>query len=300
MATIVVSIICIAMIIVGGMTLSQGILTSADRAALSVEDISIREGELNRTSLENVRAAQLSWGDFLRITVQNTGQTKLANFDKWDVIVHYYDESGTYYTKWLPYTESEPGSNEWQLARIGLNGPTDFFEPGILNPSEEMIILANIDPVSGNATVGDITVSTANGVYDSISFSNPSYTLLTPHSESTIIACTGYYEIAEATPADGPALTYRQDYANSCSIKMTLPLVPGMYILWWESVKYRRQTGLLIIAVISLVEGPSRVRMAMSLSALIFSSGKRTEPSVLLSVLMSLKPILPPAKRVSG
>jgi hypothetical protein len=214
MATIVVSIICIAMIIVGGMTLSQGILTSADRAALSVEDISIREGELNRTSLENVRAAQLSWGDFLRITVQNTGQTKLANFDKWDVIVHYYDESGTYYTKWLPYTESEPGSNEWQLARIGLNGPTDFFEPGILNPSEEMIILANIDPVSGNATVGDITVSTANGVYDSISFSNPSYTLLTPHSESTIIACTGYYEIAEATPADGPALTFRQDYVR--------------------------------------------------------------------------------------
>jgi hypothetical protein len=214
MATIVVSIICIAMIIVGGMTLSQGILTSADRAALSVEDISIREGELNRTSLENVRAAQLSWADFLRVTVQNTGQTKLASFDKWDVIVHYYDESGTYYTKWLPYTEETPGDDEWQPARIGLNGPTDFFEPGILNPSEELVILARIDPLSGNATVGDITVSTANGVYGSISFANPGYTLLTPHSESTTIASTEYYEIAEATNADGPLLTYRQDYVR--------------------------------------------------------------------------------------
>lgn len=214
MATIIVSIICIAMIIVGGMTLSQGILTSADSAALSVEDISIREGELNRTSLENLRATQLSWADFLRVTVQNTGQTKLASFDKWDVIVHYFDDSGTYYTKWLPYTEETPGADKWQVARIGLNGPTEFFEPSILNPSEELVILANINPLSGNATVGDITVSTANGVYDSISFSNPGYTLLTPHSESTIIASTEYYEIAEATSADGPLLTYRQDYVR--------------------------------------------------------------------------------------
>ena len=214
MATIVVSIICIAMIIVGGMTLSQGILTSADRAALSVEDISIREGELNRTSLEDIRATQLSWADFLRVTVQNTGQTKLASFDKWDVIVHYYDDSGTYYTKWLPYTEETPGIDEWQATRIGLNGPTDFFEPGILNPSEELVILANINPLSGNATVGNITVSTSNGVYDSISFSNPGYTLLIPHSETTTIASTDYYEIAEAAPGDGLSLTFRQDFVR--------------------------------------------------------------------------------------
>jgi len=175
MATIVVSIICIAMIIVGGMTLSQGILTSADKTALSVEEITARQGEYNRTSLETVRAAQLSWANFLRITVQNTGQVKLASFDKWDVIVHYYDESGTYYTKWLPYTEDNPGNDEWQVSRIGLNGPTDFFEPGILNPSEEMVILASINPLSGNATVGNITVGTSNGVYSSISFSNPGF-----------------------------------------------------------------------------------------------------------------------------
>jgi hypothetical protein len=144
--------------------------------------------------------------------VQNTGQVKLADFDKWDVIVHYYDESGTYYTKWLPYTLDNPSNDEWQASRIGLNGPTDFFEPGILNPSEEMIILASIEPLSGNATVGNITVSTANGVYSSISFSNPGYTLLTAHSEDTTIASTDYYELVEATPADGSAITFRQDY----------------------------------------------------------------------------------------
>jgi hypothetical protein len=211
MATVVVSIICIAMIIVGGITLSQGILTSADTAAFSVNNISIREGEYNRTSLDALRAARLSWANCLRLTVKNTGQTKLADFDKWDVIVHYYDDSGINHIKWLPYTGNSPVENEWQAARIGLNGPTDFFEPGILNPSEELIILAKTNPPTGNATTGNITISTVNGVYESISFSDPGYTLLVPHSENTTIAGTDYYELEEAAPADGTAITNTTD-----------------------------------------------------------------------------------------
>ena len=83
MATILVSIICIGLLIVGGITMAQGILTSVDTAALSVEGISFREGELNRTQLETVRAAHLSWADLLRVTVRNDGQTKLADFVNW-------------------------------------------------------------------------------------------------------------------------------------------------------------------------------------------------------------------------
>lgn len=207
MATVIVSIICIAMIIVGGMTLSQGILTSADSAALSVEEIGVREGEMARTNLEIFRAAELSWADLLRVTVENTGQTKLASFNKWDLIVHYYDGAGTYHTEWLPYTTGVPGDNEWQKARIGLNGPIEFFEPDILNPGEELVILARLDPPPGANTTGDITVATPNGISDSISFWNPGYTLLTPHSENTTIAGTRYYQLEEATPADGAAVT---------------------------------------------------------------------------------------------
>ena len=105
MAAIVVSIICVAMIIVGGMTLSQGILTSADTAAASAHEISLREGEMTRTDLEVVRANYLSWADLLRVTVKNTGQTKLYDFDKWDFIIRYIDASGTDHAEWLPYTE---------------------------------------------------------------------------------------------------------------------------------------------------------------------------------------------------
>jgi hypothetical protein len=212
MATIVVCIICIAMIVVGGMTLSQGILTSADVTALSVEDLSIRENEINRTVLEAQRAAKLSWAEYLRVTVKNTGQIKLADFDKWDIFVNYYDSAGNYTTRWLPYTDETPGNNQWQNARIGLNGPIDFFEPGILNPFEEMIILARTMPLTGNATTGSIAIATPNGIYETISFSSLGYTLLTPHSENTTIGNTDYYEIAEAAPGDGAAMTCRQDF----------------------------------------------------------------------------------------
>lgn len=214
MATILVSIICIAMIVVGGMTLSSGILTSTDATALSVEEISIRDGDIARTGLDAVRAAELSWSDLLRVTVVNTGQTKLASFDKWDFIVHYSDANGVYHTEWLPYTTGNLSINKWQKARIGLNGPIEFFEPGILNPGEELVMLASLSPLPGDNTTGDITIATPNGIYDSIAFSNLGYTLLAPHSENTTISNTRYYELAEAAPADGIALLFEEEFGN--------------------------------------------------------------------------------------
>jgi hypothetical protein len=214
MVVAIVTIICIAMIVVGGMTLSQGILTTADTSAVSVESISVREGEIMRTDLYVTRAEQLTWSDYFRATVRNTGQTKLASYDKWDVILSYIEGGGSTYSRWLPYTASTPGNNEWQKARLGLNGPLEFFEPGILNPGEEMVILAKLDPaISSNAT-GDITFTTPNGVYDSRSFIAPGYTRLTPQSEDVNIAGSLYYDMAES-PADGAAMYARTQFAES-------------------------------------------------------------------------------------
>jgi hypothetical protein len=215
MAIIVVTILCIVMIVTGGMALSQGILTSADTAAFSVEDISVREGEMTRTELDAVRAAQMHWADLLRITVENSGQTKLASFNKWDLIVNYFDSGGTYHSEWLPYSEESPGENEWQKAKLCLNGQGEFFEPGIMNPEEELVILANLNPPPGNDTTGNITITTPNGINDSIPFSCLSYALLTPHSENMTIAGTEYFELVEATPGDGTAITETTDLFNA-------------------------------------------------------------------------------------
>ncbi|OGN94570.1 MAG: hypothetical protein A2Y89_04240, partial [Chloroflexi bacterium RBG_13_51_18] len=145
------------------MSLSQGILISADTAAINFDNVSVLEGDIARTDLTITRAARLSWGDYIRVTVENSGQTKLANYDKWDVIVSYIDSDGTLHTTWLPYSAVLPGNNEWQKARIGLAGPIEFFEPGILNPLEEMVAFINLDPPSGNATSGSISIAAPNG-----------------------------------------------------------------------------------------------------------------------------------------
>ena len=171
MATAVVSIICIALIVLGGMTMSQGILSSADTTALSVEEISTREGEIMRTELTGV-SASLPAANTLEVILENSGQTKLASFSKWDFIVHYQDGDGTNYTKWLPYADGASGDNEWQKAGIFLNGQPELFEPEIVNPEEELVILAKLNPLPGDGTIGDIIISTPNGIGESLSFSS--------------------------------------------------------------------------------------------------------------------------------
>lgn len=225
MVVAVVAIICIAMIVMGGMTLSQGILTSADAAAVNFEEISALEGEITRTDLTILRAAKLSWSDYLRVTVANSGQTKLANFDKWDVIVNYEDSGGTLYTRWLPYTVASPLGNEWQNARIGLYGPTEFFEPGILNPSEEMVVLARLNPLPGASTDVNVSLTTPNGIYDTMTFFNLGYTRLTPQSENITIAGTRYYELVEGAPADGASMTCKAEFAENVSGRIILSSV---------------------------------------------------------------------------
>jgi hypothetical protein len=235
MPTAIVTIICIAMIVVGGMTLSQGLLTTAEAASISVDTISVREGDMMRTSLETVRAAELAWGDYLRITVRNTGQTKLANFEKWDVILNYVDSANITQSVWLPNTAFLPGDNQWQKARIGLNGPVEFFEPGILNPSEEVVILARLNPLPGAATSGVVSIAAPNGVEDSMSFTNPGCARFTPQSENVTINSSRYYELVEAAAADGAVTTMRADFSDNESGRKLLcntdqPDRPATYV----------------------------------------------------------------------
>ena len=71
METAIVSLICIALIVFGGMTMSQGFLTSADSTTIGVEEISVREREIMRTELDAAGTTGLSWANSLRVTLEN-------------------------------------------------------------------------------------------------------------------------------------------------------------------------------------------------------------------------------------
>ena len=167
-----VVLVCIVLIVFGGMTMAQGFLSSTDSTALSMEDITVTKGEIMRTEVSLVDGRQIGAG-LVEVTLGNTGQMKLASFNKWDVIIQYYDVDHTCYTKWLRYTEGTPSDNEWRKIGIYLDagGETaEVFEPGILNPGEEMKIEAMLDPPPRNGTTVDTVISTPNGVRDFISF----------------------------------------------------------------------------------------------------------------------------------
>jgi len=124
-----------------------------------------------RTEIATINATQPSSNRF-NLSLRNSGQVKLSSFSKWDVIVKYYN-SGNYYITWLPYVDGNPGNNEWTVNGIYLSSENltdEVFEPGILNPGEEMIIQTELSPDIDKDTTCDVTVSTPNGVSDSFAF----------------------------------------------------------------------------------------------------------------------------------
>ena len=171
METAIVSLICIVLIVFGGMTMGQGFLSSVDTSTMGWEDMGQWEETIRRTELTPLTATTSDNGQSLNVVLENDGQTKLADFSKWDIIIQYYDESGDYYSVWLPHIEGTPGDNEWTVSAIYLNQQAEAFEPDILNPGEEIEVQARLSPNIGRDTSNLAVISTPNGVAASIAFS---------------------------------------------------------------------------------------------------------------------------------
>ena len=169
METILVSLICIALIVFGGMTMSQGFMTSVDTSTTGLEEVRQRGETLMRTELTPV-SSNLTAANTLEVILENTGQAKLADFDKWDFIVQYHDDTGVYYSKWLPYTAGTLGDNEWEVSGIYLNGVTEIFDPNVLNQSESILLIAQLDPAVGDNTTNMVVVATPDGITASTYF----------------------------------------------------------------------------------------------------------------------------------
>lgn len=169
METAIVSIICVALIAFGGMTMSRGFMTSVDSSTNGMDTAGQRNETIMRTELTPL-STSLPSGNTLDIILENSGQTRLADFDKWDVILQYYDGTGTYHVVWLPYTDGTLGDNEWQVSWIRLDGSPEVFEPNILNPKEEIKIRAQLNPAPGAGTTNMAVVATPNGITASTYF----------------------------------------------------------------------------------------------------------------------------------
>jgi hypothetical protein len=159
--------------IFGGMTMSQNFMTSVDTSTESLSEIGQRTETLMKTELTPISTniTLVPGADPVEIILKNTGQTKMADFDKWDVIVQYYDDSGNYDVVWLPYASGGAGNNEWEVGWIRLDGAAETFEPNVLNPGEEIMIKTWLDPSVGANTTNMVVISTPSGITCSTYFS---------------------------------------------------------------------------------------------------------------------------------
>ncbi|HEY98180.1 MAG TPA: hypothetical protein G4O16_08400 [Dehalococcoidia bacterium] len=169
METILVSLICIALIVFGGMTMSQGFMTTVDTSTTGLEDVRERGETLIRTELTPV-SSSLTAANTLEVILENTGQAKLADFDKWDFIIQYYDDMGTFHSTWLPYTSGTLGDNEWGVSEILLNGEAEIYEPNVLNQSESILLVAQLEPAVGDNTTNMVVIATPEGITASTYF----------------------------------------------------------------------------------------------------------------------------------
>ncbi len=169
METIILSIICIALVVFGGMTMSRGFISSVDTSTAGLEEVGQRNEIILRTELSPV-STNMPSSDTIEVIIENTGQTRLAEFDKWDFIVHYYDSTGDSHVDWLPYADT-PGDNEWTVSWIKLDGATEVYEPNVLNPGEQAKLQAQLNPATGAGTTNMVVVSSLNGVTVSTYFS---------------------------------------------------------------------------------------------------------------------------------
>ena len=126
--------------------------------------------DMLRTDLGGVSGSTTD-GTTVDVIFSNDGSTRLAAFAEWDVILQYWEATGTpgYQVTRLAYNPGTPGSlgdNEWAVEGTYYDsGATtaDAFDPGILNPDEYIKITMKLNPIVGTPNANVAFVSPPNG-----------------------------------------------------------------------------------------------------------------------------------------
>jgi hypothetical protein len=109
------------------------------------------------------------------LVYRNTGVARLTDFDQWDVIVQYIDAADPpgYHVLWLPYAAAALTPGQWAVAGLFLDAAQETaerYEPGILNPGEEILVYVRVSPPVGQGQTMQVNLVTANGCGASLLF----------------------------------------------------------------------------------------------------------------------------------
>lgn len=166
------------MVILAAMTgLVTGFTGPQAQIGETVKESSSLYGAISRTELASIDVSVISAGATVDWFVSNTGQTQLRVYEDWDVVIVYQDSASTgLVVQRLVYTtNASPLAGEWTVTGIYRDAGTltaEVFNPGIVDPGEEFIIRAQLDPAISTPTTNSVTLAVENGVTVSAQFAN--------------------------------------------------------------------------------------------------------------------------------
>jgi hypothetical protein len=167
METAITALIIIAVLMLSVFALAERSLSAQATIAESTRQLQERAGERARTHLIPLGARTINSGNSVEVTLKNTGETKLADFNQWDVFLQYTDVTSGYHVEW--YSPSK-WTSQIYLSTTPL--VIEVFEPGILNPGEEMVMTINVSPGVRVGTANLAAVVAPNGIRASAVFTN--------------------------------------------------------------------------------------------------------------------------------
>lgn len=172
MSNAIVALISVALILSSVALTAQGSFKSVSILSDSWVQMEKRTKDISRTNIE-VTNTQRTGGQ-VDVTIRNSGQTSLRDFSNWDVIMQYYDNSGIYYEKWIPYTSNPvPGNNQWTVVGIYTDAgasTAEVYQPDIFDPSEYMKLRVILSPAPKSSSTKLVVIGTVNGVSVSSNF----------------------------------------------------------------------------------------------------------------------------------
>jgi archaellum component FlaF (FlaF/FlaG flagellin family) len=153
------SLIIGAVILAAIAIMGRGSLESYQDLGTSLHALETRLVEKTSTQLTVQSPTVDPSGDFVTLNLRNDGQTRIASFERLDMIVTYYDSPSTQVSAWLPYNSGGPAANAWTLVSI----LDDGFEPGILNPGETAQLRLDVNPGIAASQTNSLVISTELG-----------------------------------------------------------------------------------------------------------------------------------------
>ena len=173
MGTAVVSLLSVALLLTLVAIFAQSSFRSVSILTDSWQQTEDRYTARLNTQI-SVVAVKTDAPPLVDITVRNSGQVPIREFEAWDLIVQYYETDNTYHQLWLPYTSTEPpGNNQWTVEGIYLDASAstpEVFQPNILDPAEEVIIRFKLAPAADVTANHQVIIGTPNGVSVSAPF----------------------------------------------------------------------------------------------------------------------------------